>query len=102
MVMTPLSAPATIDEQNTEERRNAPKSEEKARRKRANMTEIASFPPIGALQVRKSSDVSDSNLPHNSSQFHVLLDPSSKKQQLTDSKASISSPPDPASEVSDS
>lgn len=101
MVMTPPSAPATIGEQNTEERGEML---QRARKRHGeNMTEIASFPLIGALQVRKSSDVSDSNLSHNSSQFHVLLDPSNKKQQqLTNSKANISNPSDPASEVSDS
>lgn len=51
------------------------------------MTEITSISRLRALQIRKSSVVSDSNLSCNSSQFHVLLNPSSKKQwQLTDLK----------------
>lgn len=61
----------------------------KGQRKRASMTaiEVTSFSPASAVQTRKSSDMSNSNLPCNFSQFHVLLDqPNKKLWQFTHSE----------------
>lgn len=68
---------------------NAPKREGKRQRKRASMTrtEVTSFSPARVVQTRKSSDMSNSNLPYKSSQVYVLVDqPSKKLWQCTDSK----------------
>lgn len=51
------------------------------------VTEITSLSPARARQSRKFSDVSNSNLSYNSSQFYVLLDqPNKRLWEFTDSE----------------
>lgn len=56
---------------------NTPKSEGTGRRNRASVKaeETTLLSPVGALQIRKFSDTSNSNLSCNSSQFNSFLEP---------------------------